>query len=430
MQIAIIGSGIAGLSAAWLLSRKYRVTLFERHASPGMGAHNLDYHWQDRSVRIDVPLRAFNPCHYRNLVPFYQHLGIELRRTDHSAAYSRPGEPHPYFAYRYLDVGDYAIPRLADWRQWRWDSLRVGAAMARFLWQARRERELGRLDPLTIEAYLDSRGFPAVFKEQVLLPSFAAIGTCSHAAIRQYPATAIVDFMTSGMLFNGIWRVKAGAEEAIRRMLEPCHKLVCNALVTSLTRPRDGSDARITLQGPYGELGTFDRVVLATQAHQARRLLTHLDDTPMVQDWLATVPHERSEVVVHGDTRLAPGFGKHSPPVLFELDAHADKPMASIHLNGLYPELAEAPPLFQTWNPLREPDPATIVGRAHFERPLVTLESQAAMRRLRDWQSNPARPIFLVGSYVAPGIPLLESGLQSAMQVAATLGVTPPWQAL
>lgn len=96
MKIAIVGSGIAGLSAAWLLGRHHQVTLFERHSRPGMGAHNLDYTFSNQTVRIDVPIRAFNQCHYRNLVKFYDLMGVDTLRTDHSAAYSHPSQKAPF----------------------------------------------------------------------------------------------------------------------------------------------------------------------------------------------------------------------------------------------------------------------------------------------------------------------------------------------
>lgn len=89
-RIAIIGSGIAGLSAAWLLGRKHQVDLFERHAHPGMGAFNLNYDQGNTQARIDVPLRAFNTCYYKNLVALYRAMGVEMQRTDHAATYSTP----------------------------------------------------------------------------------------------------------------------------------------------------------------------------------------------------------------------------------------------------------------------------------------------------------------------------------------------------
>lgn len=426
MKIAIVGSGIAGLSAAWLLGRHHQVTLFERHGRPGMGAHNLDYTFSNQTVRIDVPIRAFNQNHYRNLVRFYDLMGVETLRTDHSAAYSHPSAKQPFFAYRYLDIGRRSLPRPAGWRHWSLDSVKIARDAFRFLITARRDQRRGFTKGQTIAEYMISRGYSALFSEQVLLPSFAAIGTCSYRAIRQYPADTIIDFMTSGLLFNGIWRAKSGADDAIARMLEHCDQLICNTSIVSIrTHVRKGQPAGVVLEDNQKNRHTFDRVVLAVQANQAADMLG--DEEREARKYLRSVGYERSEVVVHTDARLAPGHGQSSPPVLFEVDSLQDKPMASICLNKLYPSLKKAPAIFQTWNPLREPAPGTVVGRAFFERPLVTLESQDSIQKLRQLNQDPNRLIGFSGSFAHPGIPLLESALQSSMDIARHWGVDIPW---
>ncbi|HCM05438.1 MAG TPA: hypothetical protein DIC30_05445, partial [Oceanospirillales bacterium] len=85
--LAVIGSGIAGLSAAWLLKDKYNVTLFERHAAPGMGAYSVDVGDADNNVIIDIPLRIITKGYYQDLFNLYKTLGVAVERTDHSGAF-------------------------------------------------------------------------------------------------------------------------------------------------------------------------------------------------------------------------------------------------------------------------------------------------------------------------------------------------------
>src|SRR5690606_25768450 len=123
----------------------------------------------------------------------------------------------------------------------------------------------------------------------------------------------------------------------------------------------------------------YDHVILAVQAHQAAALVTAVDS--QAATLLSRVPHESSEVIVHGDSTLVPASARDAP-VHFQVDPDASRPMASIRLNRIIPELAGRPALYQTWNPLVEPRHGSVLGRARFERPVVDLGSQAAMAQL------------------------------------------------
>ncbi|UZE95353.1 FAD-dependent oxidoreductase [Alkalimarinus alittae] len=421
-NIAVVGSGIAGLSVAWLLGRKHHVTLFERHDAPGMGAFNLSFKDGEIEERIDVPLRAFNTCYYKNLVAFYQEMGVEIQRTDHSASYSSDSNKSVYFGYRYVELGKRAFPVFAGLSKVNLKSVRIARDAARFLVFAKRDRKKGLTEGLTIEHYLRANQYSSAFIDDVILPSFAAICTCSYAAVKQYPAEIIIDFLANGMLFNGIWRAKRGAEDAIHRMLENCNTLHCNAEVESISKQNE----HVKIVEANGREHVFDHVVIAVQANQAVKMIS--GDESAAKKLLSKVPYERSEVVVHGDTALIPNKDSDRAPVNFLLDQKQSKPMASIWLNKIYPSLATAAPLFQTWNPLLEPKKETVLGRSHFERPTVNLESLAAIKSLNLLQKENDRQIWYCGSYAMPGIPLLESAVQSAMGISEQLGCDVPWK--
>lgn len=424
-RIAIIGSGIAGLSAAWLLGRKHQVDLFERHAHPGMGAFNLNYDQGNTQARIDVPLRAFNTCYYKNLVALYRAMGVEMQRTDHAATYSTPGEGSQSlktrFGYEYIELGERAFPILAGLNKLNLTSLKIIKDAIRFLLFARRDLNKAETHQHTIEQYLLHHRYSDAFIYEVLLPSFAAICTCSYEAVKAYPAETIIEFLTSGMLFNGIWRAKHGAEDAIEKMLQHCQAVHCNRAIQSITK----KNGQIWVTDEEGTSLGYDHVILACQANQAIPLIPESES--QASRLLAKIIYERSEVVVHGDTRVAPPENHHKSAVNFLVDPAHDKPMASIWLNKIYPELKNQPPLFQTWNPLIEPKASTILGRAHFERPIVSLESLKAIKALRELHRERNRQLWFCGSYASEGVPLLESAVQSAMTISAHLGCSAPW---
>jgi uncharacterized protein len=417
LKIAIVGSGIAGLSAAWLLGRRHAVTLYERHPRPGMGAFNVDSGHGDPPVRIDLPLRVFKSGYYDTLMALYAAAGVEMQPTDHAAAFATP-QGETYFRYRNLRFGGRSIP-LPSGLGWR--RLGIAREALRLVFSAPRDLARGVAQGLSLDEYLRQRGYGADFVNGMLLPSFAAICTCSYEAVRRYPAEVIIGFFSSGSLFSGTWRARHGADDAIRRLLQPCGELRNNTAVTAV----EPGSAGLRVVEADGRSDRFDHVVLAVQAHQAAVLAQPAE--PQAAALLARVPHESSEVVVHGDGALVPD-SVGDAPVHFQVDPTASRPMASIRLNRIIPELAGRQALFQTWNPLVEPHRASVLGRAHFERPVVDLDSQAAMTQLVAMQRADGRRLWFCGSYLMPGIPLLESAAQSAVQVAERLGVAAPWK--
>jgi uncharacterized protein len=416
LKIAIVGSGIAGLSAAWLLGRRHAITLYERHAQPGMGAFNVDGVGNGLPVRIDLPLRVFKSGYYDTLMALYRAAGVRMQATDHAAAFATP-QGETYFRYRNLQIGRRSVPMPA-----RLDRRRLGIVREalRLMFTAPRDLARGTARGLCLDDYLQQRGYSAEFVDGMLLPSFAAICTCSYDALRRYPAEVIIGFFSSGSLFSGTWRARFGADDAIRRLLQPCTSLRYGAVVTAVQADAAG----IHVVEADGRSQRFDHVILAVQAHQAAALVASAD--PQAAALLARVPHESSEVIVHGDGALVPASAGNAP-VHFCVDPSATRPMASIRLNRIIPELSAHPALYQTWNPLVEPRSASVLGRARFERPLVDLVSQVAMAELVSMQRDDGRRLWYCGSYLMPGIPLLESAAQSAVHVAARLGASAPW---
>lgn len=417
-RIAIVGSGIAGLSAAWLLGREHEVTLFERHDAPGMSAFNVSVETAAGTQRVDVPLRVFKAGYYANLCALYRAAGVAMQASDHAAVFYRAGEHAPYFQYRNLHLGRWSLP-LVGLRNVR--GLAIAREALRFQRQGRADLAAGRAAGLSLDGYLEAHPFSEAFVEGVLLPTFAAIATCDYADVRRYPAEAIIDFFTHGSLLSGIWRARYGADDAIARLLAPARAVRCHSEVVAIQPEPEAIRVRMA----DGSQQRCDHVVLAVQAHQARKLVA--DHDPKAAALLARVPHAASEVVVHSAPEAIPGGVTPGSPVSYLVaEAHA-APMASIHLNAVVPALAAEPPLFQTWNPLREPHVGAVLGRAHFERPLVTLDSQAAVAELVALQSEEQRRLHYCGSYAMPGIPLLESAVRSAMAIAERLGAPAPW---
>lgn len=410
MEVGVVGGGIAGLSAAWRLSARHRVTLIERHAVAGMDAHSVDLEHDGRTWRIDVPLRVIYEGYYPTLIALYHALGVQLERTNYAGGFSRLGGP-VYYRYANWLIGGKSVPLPVP--PLGGAALRINRDLLRFYRVAARALEtLGDDEPLG--SWLDGNRFGRDFTEGFLVPTFAAVCTCSNAAVRAYPARVILDYLTRGLTFGGVRRVVHGTQEVVARLTEPLAAVRCGVQVRAIRPTSDG--VRVAWDG--GEQ-RFDHVVVATQANQAAAMLD--GGCRDEREALERFSYDSSEVIVHTDPRLAPADRRHWASVnLIQAPEH-DKPMATIWMNRVQPALRDASPVFQTWNPIVEPSPPSVRARARFERPLVTAASLVGARAIARLHSGPARRLWFCGSYLGPGIPLLESAAATAKQVAEAI---------
>jgi len=414
VKIAVIGTGIGGLAAAWHLGTRHRVTVYERLPSLGMAAHGLDLGEGVEARRIDVPLRVLYAAYYPKLTALYREAGIETEPVDYSASFGRLGGS-TYFRYRNLRIGGLSLPWVPGAQLLGADARRIVADLVRFYRGAARDLETGRLEKETIGEYLERRDYSEAFRERFVLPTFAGSGTCSYASVRRYPADVVVGYLTRGVLLEGVHRTVRGADHVVERLAGRVARVRCGVAVEALCPGPDG----VVVGTADGSREHYDHVVLATPAPQGLAMLTR--PTPAEVEALGAFRYERSRVLVHDDPGLAPARRADWSPVNFLLDEAADRPMATIWLNAVLPLPEGTGPLFQTWNPLREPEPGRVRVEAEFERPMVDRESAPAIDRIEALHAEPGRRVWLCGSYAKPGVPLLESAAASARAVAGCI---------
>jgi len=420
MNIAVVGSGIAGLSAAWLLSKKHRVTLYEKFEHLGMDAHSLQVTDAEDSPRIDVPLRVFFDGFYPNLTALYKELDIEFKPVNYSASFGSVNEK-TYFRYDNYKVGRLSLPFLKGIQSLNGKALRIGWDAMRLFRQSPRSLAKGISDETTLEDYLSQHNYSKAFAEGFLYPAFCGICTCSHESIKSYPARVVLEYLNSDLLFSAVTRVTRGTQEVVRLLSNDVHEVKLASQVTEVIK----NEENVTVCTAE-DSATFDHVVLATQANQTLALLKNASQEE--QELLSSFSYEPSRVVVHKDARLAPVGGKANwAPVNFLLSSPDSAPMATIWMNAIQ-DMPGSDPIFQTWNPGFEPEASLTIGEANFERPVVTKESLKGLERLALLHQQPDRRLWFSGSYATHGIPLLESAANSAFNIAEQLGGQRPWK--
>ena len=419
-SLAVIGTGIAGLSAAYLLKDDYQVTVFESQARAGMGAHRVDYTSHGITRRIDIPLRIFCRGYYENLFALYKHIGVEIVTSDHSGIFSdETGRV-------ILHYGN------ARWGGARLSYLKGHSWLSRAAWTialqsrqffARARRDIGRTDlaDLSFGDYLQQSGAGRDFVETVLLPMMSVTCTCDYQAVRDYPADIMLEYLTCGIHELGVMSAAKGVDDIVPRMLVDV-KLRTNSPI-AMIEPA-GQQLRVVTKA--GADQCFDQVVVAAQAQQAASMISGFDERRAL---LNRIPFERSSMSVHTDQEILPAPVKRLSPVSYHVPRGSSRAEVSVDLTKAIARLSGQQTVFQTWNPMRRIAPNRELARVDFTRPTVTRDSREAVRALRANQNQPGNRLWLCGSYMAEKIPLLEAAVDSSVAVAEHLGAAIPWKA-
>lgn len=412
-RIAIIGSGIAGLSAAWLLSRDHDVTLYERADAPGMGIFQVPIRNDRVDMAVDIPLRVFTPAYYPSLLSLYRAAGVATETTDHAAAYA-DGNNSVFFHYGNWRIAGHSIA----WPK----HLNVGLLRAHlgFFRVLQRSCHDTNLAQQSFGDFLRERGIFNEYAQRIMLPALATVCTCDYEDVLAYPADILVHYLTCGVMKDGLFRAQGGVNEVVSHLLDASVTVHTCAAVEKIVEHDDQAWVHV---GDVSE--GFDRVVIATQPHHAAQLLMASSNDAERCRLLAAIPITESRMQVHTDASLLPRSRLGLSPVSYFLSGQESRPEATVDLTKAMSSLAGCDPILQVWNPLREAAPDLVLADVSFTRPLVTLASRQAVHSLR--QQDASQRVLLTGSYLCNGIPLLDGAVESSLRVARLIGSSRAW---
>lgn len=398
MRIAVVGAGIAGLGAAYALSRAHEVELFEREARAGGHTNTVEHILAGRRIPLDTGFIVHNEETYPNLVRLFRELGIRTQDSEmtFSVACGRHGLEYsgrrPPLAHLTLEI-------------------------ARFLRRGRAVLDDPRFADWSLSRYVTEEGYSAQFRDHFLVPLCSALWSTAPAQALGFPLLHAVRFFSNhGMLgFRRLqWKTVAGGSQTyVRALLERLHVHVV-AEVRSVRRAADGVELRVN-----GEVRRFDKLVVATHADQALALLEDPSDDE--RRLLGAFTTTANETVLHTDERFLPrrvaarGSWNYQLP---DCGVPAARPTMTYYLNKLQ-RLEEDEHFCVTLNRTEEIAPERIIRRLVYRHPLVTLESMRAQPQLP--RLNGPRHTAFAGAW--QGFCFHEDGLRSGLAAAAAFGV-------
>lgn len=408
MRIGIIGSGVAGLGAAYLLAKTHDVEVFERSDRAGGHVRTIQVPGAGGSaLALDIGFIVHNLRHYPNLVRLFHELDVRTQGTQMSFAVSAPAEGVEYCASRIA-----LQPRLIGTRRMRSLVLEI----LRFMRRGRAALD-GRARHLTLGEYVARERFSPDFGRLFLVPLAGALWSTALPAALAFPADYALRFLDNHGLLSvrrQHWRtVTGGARHYVQAILNPLGARVHLGLpVRSVTRGPDG--VRIVTDDAHER--HFDAIVIATHANQALALLT--DASPLERRLLGAFPYTRNEAVLHTDDRVLPRSQPTRGAWNYQVtDAPSDVPAVTYYLNRLQ-RLDEREHYCVTLNRTDDIRPERILHREVFHHPRYTFESLRAQGRLHEISS---RRTWFCGAYHGNGFH--EAGLVSGIAAARGLGV-------
>ncbi len=412
MRIAIIGSGIAGLTCAHLLSRRHEISVFEAADWIGGHTHTVDVQWQDRHYAVDTGFIVFNDWTYPNFIRLLDQLGVASRPTEMSFSVH---DPQTGLEYNGHDLDSLFAQRRNLLSPGFWGMLRD---ILRFNRQALADLDGGRIDAATtLGEYLRAQRYGQRFIDHYVVPMGSAIWSMSCADMLGFPLQFFVRFCRNHGLLSVSdrpqWRVIEGGS---RGYIEPlcrnfAERIRLNCAVTRVSRD-DGGVTLACATGPE----RFDSVVFACHSDQALALL----ETPssVEREVLGALRYASNEVVLHTDTRLLPRRRKAWASWNYRLGGTPQAAAALTYDMNILQGI-EAPVTFcVSLNQTELIDPAQILARFDYAHPQYSLAAVAAQARQAELQGH--QHSYFCGAYWANGFH--EDGVVSALRVAEHFG--------
>ena len=411
MKIAVVGSGIAGLGAAWLLSRKHEVVLFEKQSRLGGHTHTHDISQGGRVYRVDTGFIVHNRPNYPLLTRMFEELAVASQQTTmgFSVHDARSGLEYSATSLNamFCQRRNLLSPKF----------LRMVGEILRFYRQAGQLLQQPGAGP-TLGEYLADKRYSSMFIEDHMVPMASALWSSPSAAIMDFPAKSLVRFMDNHHMLQvdgrPPWRVVQGGSSSYIAALQSDWQVQVRLAtpVRSLRRDADG----VTIASKDGE-ERFDQVLLACHSDQSLALLD--DASAAERSILGAIRFQDNETILHTDARVLPRRRAAWAAWNAHIPAQAGAECTVSYCMNLLQSLQSPEPFIVSLNRSADIAESKILARMCYQHPVFNHQSLAAQARRQE--INGINRTWYAGAYW--GFGFHEDGLRSGVDVARALGV-------
>lgn len=416
MRIAIIGTGIAGLGAAYLLHPHHEIVVFEKNLSLGGHARTVDVVVDQTDVAVDTGFIVFNKRNYPHLTGLFDHLNVPYAKSDMSFGASIDDG---WLEYGSVGIRSLFAQKRNMFRPAYWRMLKD---IVRFNKQA--HHHMASTKPLG--EVLNEMGMGDWFRRYYLLAMGAAIWSMPLESMLKFPARTFLRFFENhGLLTvsdHPQWYTVQGGSRNYVNLVSASFLEKVRLGVQILTVDRDAGGVTITLKDSSQE--QFDKVIFACHPDQAMAMLKKPTDKEKAI--IGAFRYQPNRAVLHTDVSLMPRRRRAWTSWVYRSEGKSDnKPVVSLSywMNNLQP-LPVKTPLLVTLNPGHEPHPDCCLDEHMFDHPVFDEAAIHAQEQLPTLQGE--HHTYYAGAWTRYGFH--EDGLLSAVNVAAAFGIVPPWQ--
>ncbi|MQW91935.1 NAD(P)-binding protein [Acinetobacter wanghuae] len=420
LDIAVIGSGMAGLATARILKDAgHQITIFEALQGRGMDSHSLEF----EGGLIDAPLRVMNPHLWKNTLSLATHLGIKTFpvRTYMACSWLFEDKTETWLTTSRSRIGNFPIiNNRKGLQQYGWrlvkGLLQLKAALTRFFKSKNQD--------ISLAEFINRSEIEEVFLHGVVMPVLYTICTCDPKTIGEWPAKPLLIFLRQLTDGDALLRLQGGTPALVDKLIQGIH-IEDGSAITLVQQQGE----QVKVENAAGYSKCFDRVIVATPTTKIDQFL----DTEQFADdieLLKKFKFEQGQLVIHTDTTVMPPKRKDWAVLSYMMDRKFTRQQFTVWLNSIEPSLVGKSAVFQTWRPVTEIDPKKVISSVTLTRAVVDADTVALNTELQQRHLDSNRKVFFCGSWSCDGLPILESAVTSAMKIAEVFGAPLPFEGL